>query len=172
VIRFASLFSLIALFCFTGCQTAPVKKAEARAGRWWHAGGKEKVDETAALISRQVFAIAQADVFQNAGSAEDALAKQFNVQGFSEAGHTLEAALPNLAIEQIPSFIAGLRQIWLPPQQHYTQLAADTGTVIVNDIKDFEAKSGRKILPAEETKIVEGVIAGLSMAQPVALKGP
>lgn len=152
------------LLALNGCST--VKKEEAKVAAWYHSTGKANLQATAALVAQQVGELAEQDVFSNATSVIDSVAKQQNVQGFAEAGHTLEAALPNLAISQIPSFIMGLRQIWLGPQDHYTKLAANVGQTVVDTINAESAKLGRPLIPAEETQIIEGAIQGLSTATP------
>ena len=158
---------LVAVLLFTGCAT---QRAEIKS--WWGANGKADLKATAALVAQEAQTIAENDVFSNAASAEDAILKQNNVEGFASAGHELEAALPSLAIAQIPDFVMKLRDIWLGPQNHYTKLAADVGTLIENNLQSEQTKLGRPLLPAEANQIVEGVIQGLSTATPAAVSGP
>jgi hypothetical protein len=174
IARYRQLFLVLLLIgcsvTLPGCQNGgfhPIKKAEALYG-----GHKAQLAQTAQLVAYEAQQIVEKDVFSNAQSAEDAVLKSWNAQGFADAGHTLEAQLPTLAIAQIPDFVMQLRQIWLPPQQHYTNMAADIGQLIVDNIQAEEKKLGRKLLPDEETQIVEGVIQGLRTAQPQALNGP
>ena len=160
----ASAFLCLA-FCFSGCTYT--KNLSGKISTWWTGGGKSKVEATAALIAQDAKAIAEQDVFSNAQSVEDSIIKQQNVQGFSEAFRTLEAQLPAIGISAIPSFVSDLRKIWLPPQQHYTQMAADLGTTIENRITQLQKKTGKPLQSAQTTQIIEGVIQGLSTAQPV-----
>jgi hypothetical protein len=158
--RCLSVKIVVSVLFLTGCTWDQVKHP-VQSTAAWYGGHKTQLSETAQLLAQQAAQIAEKDIFSNAQSAEDAVLKSWNVQGFADAGHTLEAALPTLAIQQIPSFVMGLRQIWLGPQDHYSKFAADLGTVLQKNIAAEETKLGRKLLPNEVNQIVEGLIQGI-----------
>lgn len=166
---FALAIAAASVVIFSSC--SEVSKAKTSVAGWF-GSHKTQLQATADLVASSAADIVKSDVFDNAPSIEDALLKSNNTQGFASAFNTLEAALPNLAITQIPNFVMNLRQIWLPSQSHYTNMAADLGTLIEKNIQAEQTKLGRQLLPAEANQIIEGVIAGLQTAAPSPTPAP
>ena len=154
------LCSLISVF-LPSCQTAPVKAVDS-----WFVGHKTQFQASADLIAQEAVAIAEKTVYSKAPDATDLLAKNFNTDGFADALRSLEGGLAPAAISQIPDFVMKLRQIWLPSQTHYTDLAANVAQLIETKYEELHPKTD-----ADRTAIIEGVIKGLQ-TPPAALVGP
>ena len=152
---FSVSFLCLALL-FTGCATQRAKLAT-----WWSGSGKADLTATADLIASEAQQIAVNTVYSQATNAEDALAKNFNVQGFGDALRALEGGAVTAGTAQIPDFVMKLRNIWLGPQNHYTDLAASVGSLIETKFKQLHPTSN-----AQVTNIIEGVIAGLQTPPP------
>jgi hypothetical protein len=140
----------------SGCATQ-----RAQVNTWWNSSGKTNLEATGALLAQQAATIAARTVYAKGLSAADIVLKNQNVQGFGDGLRELESGLASAAIGQIPDFVMRLRQIWLPPQQHYTDLAAHLGTLIMTETARLEAQSGRKLTSDEAKAVIEGIIKGL-----------
>jgi hypothetical protein len=138
----------------------------------WFSSHKTQFAASGNLLAQEAAAIAERTVYSKGLDAADVVLKNQNVQGFGDGLRTLETGLAPAAIAQIPDFVMRLRQIWLPPQQHYTDLAANLGTLIQAEIARLEAQTGRKLTPDETKQVIEGVIKGLQTSQPAALAAP
>jgi hypothetical protein len=142
--------SLIAVLCplITGCA--------------WFTGHKTQFAASGQLIATQAAAIAEKTVYSKALDAADGLLKGNNVAGFGDGLRSIEGTVSAQAIGQIPDTVMQLRQIWLGPQNHYTDLAAQVGQLIANT---------HPTTNAQLNSAIEGVIAGLQKPPP-ALVGP
>jgi hypothetical protein len=144
------------------CVANPVSGVTSTVGSWF-GSHKTQLRDSGKVVVSEVAGIVEQTVFSVATDALDVALKGNNVSGFGDSLRSLESTGTQTAISKIPDTIAQLRQIWLPAQSHYTNLANQLGTYLQ---KELAGKTS-----GEQTAIIEKVIQGLQ-SPPQALQGP